>query len=306
MSYTSNLSAAQKSKALIKACKNGSLEIVQKLVQDRVNINIQDNKFYNYTPLNLTILYGHLGIAEILINNNADITITDDSGGTALMSACFNGHYIIVKKLLENGSDPNIVDSFGNTALIYTCKKGHIVVVKLLIEYGADQTIVNKKGYSALDLALFSWSHESDLDIYEDFLDYTKNHKDLWKKGLEIAKLLIDNGADLNYQDKFGITYLMYALACFHNDTVQFLIDNGANINAKDNNGNTALMLVCKQDPWDVATLKLLLANPDLQIDVKNNFGQTAIDLLREEWGGKFEETENILVKHFNQRENKD
>ena len=49
------------------------------------------------------------------------------------------------------------------------------------------------------------------------------------KKGyLEIVKLLIDSGADINVKDKKGRTALRYAVKNGHLEVVKYLIDKGA------------------------------------------------------------------------------
>ena len=58
----------------------------------------------------------------------------------------------------------------------------------------------------------------------------------------ELAKALIDDGADINIQDNYGNNaFLEYAFDG-HTETAKLLIDNGADINIQDINGLTALI----------------------------------------------------------------
>ena len=57
----------------------------------------------------------------------------------------------------------------------------------------------------------------------------------------EIAKLLIENGADVNKKDGFKMTNLMLAANNQNIELVKLLLKNGADKNAKDDNGMTAL-----------------------------------------------------------------
>ncbi|KAG5888225.1 hypothetical protein JTB14_035574 [Gonioctena quinquepunctata] len=56
---------------------------------------------------------------------------------------------------------------------------------------------------------------------------------------LEILKLLVDAGADLELRDGDGQTALHYAASCGHVDCVKFLLDKGADIGVFDNDGNS-------------------------------------------------------------------
>ena len=62
---------------------------------------------------------------------------------------------------------------------------------------------------------------------------------------MEIAVLLLDNGADINLADEFGMSPLSRACAqCathINNDMVRLLIARGADIKSKDLAGMTAL-----------------------------------------------------------------
>ena len=88
------------------------------------------------------------------------------------------------------------------------------------------------------------------------------------------AKELINNGADVNYQDEStGSTALM--LACQYNfpDMVSFLLEHGADLNLQADNGTTALMAAAgtSEDLFDL----LLSKGADLKI--KAGDGTTAL-----------------------------
>jgi ankyrin repeat protein len=58
---------------------------------------------------------------------------------------------------------------------------------------------------------------------------------------LESLKFFIDRGANLNYQDNYGISLLMYAACYGHLDILQFLVEKGADTNLLDKYGLTAI-----------------------------------------------------------------
>lgn len=83
----------------------------------------------------------------------------------------------------------------------------------------------------------------------------------------EVAKILLERGANVNLQNHDGRTSLHIATECSepHMEYVIFLLDKGANPNLQDNDGRTALMNA--SDYGSTEIVKLLLkrgANPNL------------------------------------------
>ena len=81
-------------------------------------VNTQDK--YGWTALMYASRWGCLGVAKVLLKNEADVNIQTKWGDTALMIASNNCYLDVVKVLLENGADVNIKDEDGGTALTYT------------------------------------------------------------------------------------------------------------------------------------------------------------------------------------------
>jgi ankyrin repeat protein len=55
--------------------------------------------------LHVAAMNGHQAIAQLLLEQCADISTTDDDGWTALDLAAQNGHEAVVELLLEQGTD---------------------------------------------------------------------------------------------------------------------------------------------------------------------------------------------------------
>jgi ankyrin repeat domain-containing protein 17 len=69
----------------------------------------------------------------------------------------------------------------------------------------------------------------------------------------EIAKLLVERGADVNRSDSRGNTPLVLACARGHLGTAKFLLDRGADINYRDSVGSTPLLRAIQMDHPEVA-----------------------------------------------------
>ena len=105
--------------ALIKACKEGYLEAVRRILEEKT----------------------------------ADVNSKSDGGTSALSVACIHDHTKIVTILLEYGADIDASESGGFTPLMYAARQGNLDVVRVLIEKGANVNIAKDDGYTALTLA---------------------------------------------------------------------------------------------------------------------------------------------------------
>ena len=77
--------------------------------------------------------------------------------------------------------------------------------------------------------------------------------------GLEVARVLIKAGAEINRKCEHGRTALQMAAAWGHLDMVQLLIDNGANPNICDDEGMTPFMIASRSKRAPEANLKQVI-----------------------------------------------
>lgn len=189
--------------------------------------------------------------------NKVDINTQDSEGNTALMLKSAGPINIVKFLLAVPGIDVNIQNNNGETALIRattaTCAGDGEQIIRLLLEVPAIKVnLQDKQGRSAFIQAALSCSAVS-------------------------VKLLSNiPGLDFNAHDKDGYTALLCA-AQFCPDLVKLLLRiRGIDINrAEFTHGNTALLAAFGRE----SNVIRLLKRPDVNINVQNNRGETALIL---------------------------
>ncbi|TCJ03570.1 ankyrin repeat domain-containing protein [Cytobacillus praedii] len=178
-----------------------------------------------------------------LLENGADINVTDNRGRTAVMAATYNNQVEMVRNLIEKGADINIRDKNLNNVLLYAGAEGINEIVKLANEAGADPSLTNRFGGTALIPA----SERGHVEVVKELLtnsDIDVNHiNDLhWtalleaiilgdggKKHQKIVQLLVDHGADVSIADKDGITPLKHAQNRGFREIEEILLNHRSN-----------------------------------------------------------------------------
>jgi len=160
-------------------------------------------------------------ICRILIKAGADV-----KKGTPLIAAALIGDKSLSKLILEKGADVNKVTPTGEgCALDLAATYGDTELMQLLIDAGAavkDHPYESQFGDSKFDALLLAASAGK----------------------LDNAKLLIDNGANVNCRHRLmGMTPLCAAVARSDLPMVKLLLESGADVNAKDGKSYTSLMM---------------------------------------------------------------
>jgi hypothetical protein len=91
----------------------------------------------------------------------------------------------------------------------------------------------------------------------------------------DIVKLLLDNGANVNFTPYSGVSALHLASKYGHTDIVKLLLNRQSNVNAKTAGGFTALITASEQGNIDIVTL--LLQEPLIDVNVATTSGRTAL-----------------------------
>ena len=128
------------------AAKNNKIEEAKKMIERANNLNIaselvnkgaNDYIYNRETPLFQTSLHGYLQMAELLLNNGAEVDKANIYGGTPLIRASALGRLEVVNLLIEHQADVHLKNDDGKTALHYARREGYTAIEKALRKAGA-------------------------------------------------------------------------------------------------------------------------------------------------------------------------
>lgn len=202
---------------IVRVVKTGDVAALQLCKQNKQALNSRSNG--GRTPLHLAIQYGLEDVVTSLLEMGVDLELVDDDDLTPLATAILYRYPSIVTTILEHGADVNgIADSKHGPPLHVAAKIGDVEVLRALLR---------KK--PVLDVV---YDHRLALNI-------------AMRHDLDVVKLLIDAGADVNSrktpENPRMPTPLFYAAWRRRKDITKLLIEHGAMIDAEDYGGDTPL-----------------------------------------------------------------
>jgi len=232
-------------------------------IKTAANVNFQDAS--GYTPLHYAALNDHQSIVVLLLRNAASTLTVDKQGNSPLHLAAWKGNNEIVISLLTHGpsiAKINQKNKENETALHFACQYGNNEIVKTLLNYGAECDARNSRIESPLDLAS-QYGRVSSVELLirhqpslllqtcstnnNNNIKFTPLHLASRNGHLEVVKILLENGANINDIGDNGTALHEAALFCKFN-VVKLLLQKGVNPNANDPQNRTALMLVQQLD----------------------------------------------------------
>jgi len=122
---------------IIAAAKSGAVSIVADFI-DKMGVEEATKSNFAYTAVATAILGGYLPVVKIIYDKTKiSINTSGKSGNTALMWASYYGNIDAVQYFLENEADFTIRNDNGDTALSLARNAGYTDVVLLLRTHGA-------------------------------------------------------------------------------------------------------------------------------------------------------------------------
>jgi len=211
-------------------------EVAQALLSKKADPNASNQ--FGATPLTEAARQSDARLVKMLLDAGAKVDSANPDGETALMVAISGGDAALVQTLVDHGANVNTVEKFHNqTPLMYAVSANRNAgqITKILLAKGADPK----------PRALFSdWPSQVTSEPRAQYRSIGGLTALLYatRSGCyECAEALIAAGADINEPTPEGITPLMNALDNEHNDVAKLLMDKGANLDLWDWWGRTAL-----------------------------------------------------------------
>lgn len=236
------------------AVRADELEVADLLLRAGADATVQNR--LGLTPLYLAAANGNGAMIRKLLGHGANSNQVEKTGETILMVATRSGNADAVKAILDAGADSNATEpQLQLTALMIASEAGYTDVVRVLLDHKAGfsarsrtgaaparkmpcagQTGCGSHGVGIVRGGLPEQGYRGPIPGDMNPLMFAAR-----EGNIDVARLLLDAGSDVNSVDKNDITPLFMAISNKHIPMARFLIERGASINAKDWYGRTPL-----------------------------------------------------------------
>ncbi|XP_052466880.1 ankyrin-3 isoform X6 [Carassius gibelio] len=237
--------------ALHLAAKEGHVEVVAELIKLGATVDAATKK--GNTALHIASLAGQADVVKVLVNNGAIINAQSQNGFTPLYMAAQENHLEVIKFLLDNGSSQSIATEDGFTPLAVALQQGHDQVVSLLLENDTKGKVrlpalhiaARKDDTKAAALLLQS---DNNADVESKMMvnrttesGFTPLHIAAHYGNINVATLLLNRGAAVDFKARNDITPLHVASKRGNANMVRLLLERGARIDARTKDGLTPI-----------------------------------------------------------------
>ena len=201
--------------------------IEKKIEKERIEERLFNAASCGNTEEVRRLIYDHMVDVNFVIKANNVVLPWKKQHRTPMVQASRRGHVSVVKVLLKAGADIERGDESNNTPLHWAALFSHDDIVKLLLDAGAKVDSTNSMMRTPL-----GFTHNSD-----------------------IAKTLMEHGADPNKTDDHGYTSLHAAVSYCDPYMVKILIEGGADPLKSTKYGDTPFKIARRKGRKDIMKL---------------------------------------------------
>ncbi|XP_074646447.1 uncharacterized protein LOC141902560 isoform X2 [Tubulanus polymorphus] len=206
--------------------------------------------------------------------------VTNEDGLTALHQCCIDDNENMTRLLIDFSANVNAQDSELWTPLHAAATCGHVHLCKYLIEKGADLLAVNADGNMPYDICEdevtldYIESEMAKRGVTQELIDETRLSNE--RLMLEDLKKLAQQGKDLNFKDRNGVSPLHIAAANGYIQAAEFLLLQNVSLDVQDNDSWQPLHAAAC---WGQPAIIEILVKHGADIDAKTRNGEGVLDI---------------------------
>lgn len=217
------------------------------------------------------------------------LLITSTSFGQDVFKVIENKDYVKFESLLKDGISTEQFNENGLTPLWLGVFKNDTTIVNLLFKHKADANLLSKNGMPPIIVGCISNSFECVQILIKNGADVnwkssaSRNQQPIRfaSKGgsLNLVKLLLAHGADMESSPDDKATPLLAALHAKKFDIADFYFKNNANVGVVGRDGETVIHEAIKTGSIEMVRLAIKYKAP---LDIKDENGKTTLELAKQ------------------------
>ncbi|KAA8537339.1 hypothetical protein F0562_026974 [Nyssa sinensis] len=290
---------------LVFALAAGSPECVRSLIRRYANVSSRLREGFGPSVAHVCAYHGQPDCMHELLLAGADPNAVDDEGESVLHRAIAKKYTDCALVILENGGciSMSILNSKNLTPLHLCVATWNVTVVKRWVELASMEEIANaidipspvgtalcmaaalKKDHEAegRELVRILLAAGADPTAQDTQHGRTALHTAAMANDVELVKIILDAGVDVNIRNVHNTIPLHVALARGAKSCVGLLLSAGANCNLQDDEGDNAFHIAAdaaKMIRENLEWIIVMLRYPDAAVEVRNHSGKTLRDFL--------------------------